>query len=106
MSTAKPIFRSLAIAEAGQSPFDTAFGLSFDRLRTWLRMRFGYDLGCYCYDFQRCGKRAESLSEKWQARLLLVPLKCHCERSEAISTPEGDCFVAEFILSLSKGSSQ
>jgi hypothetical protein len=34
------------------------------------------------------------------------PNECHCERSEAISTLEGDCFVAEFILSLSKGSSQ
>ena len=30
----------------------------------------------------------------------------HCEQSEAISRQIGDCFVAEFILSPSKGSSQ
>ena len=37
-------------AEGGDWPpnrsFDTAFGLPFDKLRTWLRMRFGYDLYC------------------------------------------------------------
>ena len=45
----------------------------------------------------KIGYLCKSVSEKWQARPLLVPLKCHCERSEAISTPEGDCFVAPLL---------
>jgi hypothetical protein len=43
------------------------------------------------------------VSEKWQAGLLLVSLQGHCERSEAISTLEEDCFLAEFILSPVEG---
>jgi hypothetical protein len=41
--------------------------------------------------------RLRGCLKKWQARLLLVPLQCHCERSEAISTLEGDCFVASLL---------